>query len=72
MTVVLASASALAAPQVTFVALLACLILLSVRIWRAVMNYEVPRGLSVTIDVAIVSLIAIYFLLVVIRFKILA
>ncbi|HEV3266852.1 MAG TPA: hypothetical protein VGZ68_00440 [Acidimicrobiales bacterium] len=66
----LANASALGAPQVVFVSLVAVVTLLSLRAVTKVMGVVLSRSVSRTLDGAVVVLFVLFIVLVIVRFKV--
>ncbi|MHB1208788.1 MAG: hypothetical protein ACYC1I_03670 [Acidimicrobiales bacterium] len=69
---VLADIGAFSQPVALFVVIVACVVLLSLRVVRDVTSLELTRQSLLVLDVAIVMLLVVFLTLVIVRFATLA
>jgi hypothetical protein len=69
LTVIIASPSALGAPAVVLVILIACIVLLCVRAWAGVMGVALTRRVLTLLNASAVVLLVLLAVVIVIRFK---
>jgi hypothetical protein len=70
--VLLASSSGWVDAPVVFTVMLVCLVLASVRAWRAVSGAAHSRWMTIVLNSSLVGLLVLYIVLVILRFKTLA
>jgi hypothetical protein len=68
-TMFVATQSALGAPAVVLVTLLACIVLLCVRAWAGVMGVALTRRVLALVNASVVALLVLLAVVIVIRFK---
>jgi hypothetical protein len=69
LTVFIATPSALGAPAVVLVTLIACIVLLGVRAWAGVVGVALTRRVMALVNASIVVLLVVLAVVIVIRFK---